>query len=334
MDERTKHELKRLFAKGNALVARIEEVRKGARYVRGPERTQDFYQRLKRSRSLIEQAMNALDPKSSQAPAEQTGESLERSGWLSRLTRGRKRGAAEEPGKSRPEGSAALGTLDDGFRGDSFAISIPDLLGFLQVQRKSGILHVTAKQEEIFMEFDHGDLVHAYSNNAPPNMRLGEVLVAQGAITAERLDSFLFCYSASRGKLGDAMRDGELITQEQLEAAVDFQVQQIFHRLFKAENCTYFFRECQPEVSAESRRRNVTQLLLESARQIDESQDEGRAQNGTAPEEATAPEPTPEAPLPSTASTPRRPDPRKPGGEQLSSTSPDLHHRPRRRRPH
>lgn len=286
MDERTRHELKKLVAQCDALMARVQEVRKGSRYVRGAERIQEFYQRLKSARRTIEQAVETLDPNKPmlevEGRARSKDEPLEQSGWLrdklSRLTR-HLIGGADELEESKGS-KGGVGALEDGFRGDSFAISVPDLLGFLQVQRKSGVLRVQADGEEIYMEFDKGDLVHAYSTSAPPEMRLGEVLVAQGAVTRERLDSFLFCYSASRGMLGKALMEGEIVTQEQLQKALDHQIQGVFHRLFAAETCTYLFRECQPDTTPNARRRNVTQLLLESARQIDESQPAARGTEG------------------------------------------------------
>lgn len=157
----------------------------------------------------------------------------------------------------------------DGFHGYTWAISLPDLMGLLQMQQKSGILRVNIGSEVAALIFDGGDLIHASSDNSPTGTRLGEILVAQGAIERSQLEQRLLRYSAAPGRLGDMLEAEGLITRQALRRALDTQVKGIFRRLFRAQDAYYSFRSGHSEASA-GERRNVLQLLLETFRLSDE----------------------------------------------------------------
>jgi hypothetical protein len=75
----------------------------------------------------------------------------------------------------------------------------------------------------------------------------------------------------SASRLGAALESEELVSREELRAALEYQIQQLFHRLFCAKDATFTFGQ-QPDEDDDGRiRMNVTQLLLESARTLDES---------------------------------------------------------------
>ena len=157
----------------------------------------------------------------------------------------------------------------DGFHGYSWAISLPDLLGFLQMQQTAGVLQVNIGSEVISLIFDGGDLIHACSDNSPPGCRLGEILVAQGVLSIEDLERFLL--RSGGGRMGDALERAGLATKEELRAALDHQVEQIFHRLFAAQGAYFRFRAGHTEDTVRMRL-NIFQLLLETCRVRDEAQ--------------------------------------------------------------
>jgi len=65
------------------------------------------------------------------------------------------------------EGRVAWTRDRDGFQGYTWAIPLPDLMGFLQMQQKSGVLRVNIGSEVVSLVFDAGDLVHASSDGSP-----------------------------------------------------------------------------------------------------------------------------------------------------------------------
>lgn len=158
-----------------------------------------------------------------------------------------------------------------GFSGDCTSMPVPDLLAMLQAQGKTGVLTITHTVETINLHFDRGELVHAYSEHPPENMRLGEILLKQGAITQKKLNSVLFDqFSASKRQIGDVLRDCGVVTDEELEQALTLQVQELFHRLFRLTDAVFRFTPGLPPAPENRARRNVVQLLLESARVHDE----------------------------------------------------------------
>lgn len=157
------------------------------------------------------------------------------------------------------------------FSGSTDVLSVPDLVGFFQVQAKTGVLEIEHASESFSLEFEHGALMHAASSHSPPGERLGEILVRRGAITAPRLAAFLAHLSRDE-RLGNALLRMEGVSEADLAGAVEEQVLGIFVRLARLPGCRFAFRECDVEADSAGRiRHNVTRLLLDSARYLDEA---------------------------------------------------------------
>lgn len=155
--------------------------------------------------------------------------------------------------------------------GSTEDFSVPDLLQFLGALRKSGVLFVRCSKELFTVHIEDGQVVHATSNNAPSGDRLGDLLISGGMITKQQFDAFLTRYTRAAGKIGVALEREELVTREQLASVLETQVQRLFHRMFNAPGATFSFQ--QRAVHGVDHRINLsmTQLLLESARALDES---------------------------------------------------------------
>jgi len=262
-NERVLHEIKVLLNGAETLRSRVENLAKGARYARDPDRAFALHQSLRQARENLDAALRALDPKIDGGKGKK--------GWFRKSVcsiTSHLMGNHEVP-HADGLGMEDLEDLgDQGFAGDNWSIPLGDLLSMLSMQQKSGLLQVKMPSEEVVIEVLKGKLVSARSSNTPKGLRLGEVLVAQGAIEAERLDSFLTCMT-SRERLGQALMSGELVSQSQLVKAAEHQIMQLFHRLLAAESAQYSFREGAVS-SSNLGEFNITSLLLETARQIDE----------------------------------------------------------------
>lgn len=166
---------------------------------------------------------------------------------------------------------AAPASVHKGLVGDTKTIALGDLIGWLSVQDKTGVLKVTTPSEVISLEFLDGELVGAFSSNAPEGSRLGEILVEDKAITSLQLKVFLKKYAKAEEKVGAALEREELVTKEQLRAALENQAQQLFNRLFAEKKASFCFYE-NVEAKADGRLQlNAASLILESARLHDEA---------------------------------------------------------------
>lgn len=174
------------------------------------------------------------------------------------------------PGPRAPVAPAPVHASERSFSGHCRGVSVPELVAFLSGLGKSGVLRVTTLNETFSVVLRRGELFHAFSDNTPSGLRLGEILVAQKAITEEALFRFLRRHSGDKGRLGEALEKENAVSRDQLRYALEHQVQQMFHRLFTAQEAAFVFQEGEDAEPDSHLRMNVTHLLLESARQLDE----------------------------------------------------------------
>lgn len=174
-------------------------------------------------------------------------------------------------GSTMNEEPAVATPPQDGFSGLGECIGLPNVLNFLGLLGKTGRLCVYTPDEIMSLDFESGKLVSAWSDQAPPGQRLGEILVTLGILEQGRLESFLMNYTRASGWMGEALEREGMITGEQLLDAVRHQTQNLFHRLFALSDCWFNFVDGQQLRPDGAVAMNVNALLLESARQSDES---------------------------------------------------------------
>ncbi len=161
-------------------------------------------------------------------------------------------------------GSASL-------RGTTSAVTIPDLLNMLSMQRKTGTLRVITQSETFTMELLDGSVVHASSDAGLPSDRLGSILVAQDKISIGHLEGFLRRHAPQAGPIGEAMTKAALISEDDLRDALEHQVQSLFKRLYAVPEAGFEFEDGKVSEIEERISLNITQLLLESAKCVDEN---------------------------------------------------------------
>lgn len=207
-------------------------------------------------------------------------------GFLRRLA-GRK--TREQPRKSEPRYD---------LQGNAWTIPVTELVGFLSHSGKSGLLWVTSPSETFVLEFARGNLVHATSNAPPVAFRLGEILLAQGLLSAPDLAEVIDFAKAADDLLGSYLLRTGRLQHSELQRALALQVQQLFHRLMDAENALYRFQEGAQLLRSQSLEVNITQLLLESARKKDEERQDADGRASLALEFAALEPAADAAPLP------------------------------------
>ncbi len=159
-----------------------------------------------------------------------------------------------------------------GFEGNSWTIPVAELIGFLSTARKTGILWVDCSDEAFVIEIKHGDLIRAMSNRTPEGLRLGELLVGQGSLDEGTVVDVVAAAKTDGLSLGGYLISSGRVSECDIKLALSKQVQGLFHRLLRIEGAVYRFQEGVDLEDAKELDLNVTQLLLESARQMDEAQ--------------------------------------------------------------
>lgn len=155
--------------------------------------------------------------------------------------------------------------------GNAGTMAISGVIGFLGMHKKSGALKVESADEDFLVEFESGDVVHVESTNAPKGTRLGDYLVAQGAVGEQELERAIAKYQRARLTVGQIVSRENLVTNDQLRAALRQQMQVLVARMLTVPDARFRFEESSGRGSMERVRINVTQLLLETARVVDEA---------------------------------------------------------------
>jgi len=152
--------------------------------------------------------------------------------------------------------------------GSEGILSGPDLVSFLGVQQKTGLLEIRTPNQSFTLELDAGQVAHLQSNRTGKGERLGDILVEMGIVDQRAVED---AYRANpRGRVGELLLNNGLVKQEQLFEALQRQIHVLFQRL-ASEPMERFTFWAGPLLHAQERLRlNATALMLEAARVKDE----------------------------------------------------------------
>jgi len=168
--------------------------------------------------------------------------------------------------KKRPAPAEAGADL----QGNAWTIPVAELVNFLGHAEKTGVLHVVTQGETFLLEFARGNLMHASSNAAPAEHRLGAILEREGLLVPDELEASLLAAAEAEDLLGSFLVRRGRLSSEALARALALQTQELFHRLMDAANAVYRFQEGVRLLHSQNLEVNIVQLLLESARKKDE----------------------------------------------------------------
>lgn len=171
-----------------------------------------------------------------------------------------------------------------GMRGTTDVLEVPDLVGMLSSLRKTGTLALHAGESMFVFEFQEGKIVHAITNQQDPNLRLGTILIAQNKLTEEQLQQCLEESGEAKQLLGNHLVLSSTVTESDLRAALDVQVQKIFDLAFALPHARWTFVDGSISNIAQRTTVNTTHLLLEAARQRDQSDFDGAGATAVANE--------------------------------------------------
>jgi hypothetical protein len=125
--------------------------------------------------------------------------------------------------------------------GNVRTMSLPDLLQWASVNKKTGVLELERNQICKRISFREGRIV-ACSSDDPPS-RLGQFLLSRGKITKEQLREALSRQETSSRNLGLIFQDMGILTQEEIEAHVAAKAEENIYGLFDWADAEFRFHE-------------------------------------------------------------------------------------------
>jgi tetratricopeptide (TPR) repeat protein len=150
-------------------------------------------------------------------------------------------------------------------------VGLADICQLLALGRKTGCLTVTDRSNFGYLYFEKGRVIHAMVLSRP--VRLGEVLVKNGAITPEQLTEAMVSQAhAPSNRLGQILLERGDISEEDLKRFITIQVEEAVYYLFTWEQGQFHF---DPDTSPDEEDSiqvslNMDSLLMEGARRVDE----------------------------------------------------------------
>ncbi|MBI4521929.1 MAG: tetratricopeptide repeat protein [Gemmatimonadetes bacterium] len=155
-------------------------------------------------------------------------------------------------------------------RGSLKEASLPDVIQLLALGQKTGCLSVTDRSSFGYIYFDKGRIIFASILNRPD--RLGELLVKHDVITRQELAAAMEQQAQQPGKrLGRILIERGHLTQSQLQRHISMQIEEAVYHLFTWSQGTFYFEADElPEQQDFLVSINAENLLLEGARRVDE----------------------------------------------------------------
>jgi len=148
--------------------------------------------------------------------------------------------------------------------------SLPDVLQLLSMGKKTGCLSVADRNNFGYVFFDQGLITYASIVNRRD--RLGDILVKGGLVTQEQLDAAIDQQAHQRDKrLGELLVDGGALSRPDLERYMRIQIEEAVYFLFTWASGTFSFEsDVIPETQDFLVQIGPESLLLEGARRVDE----------------------------------------------------------------
>jgi hypothetical protein len=158
---------------------------------------------------------------------------------------------------------ALKGTLKD--------FGIAEILQLIGQQAKSGVLHLTSKDDRIDIAISDGNIVRAESSGRKARERLGNMLVRAGILSEDELGVALEAQKRSLRRLGDVLVEMRFVSQEDLREMTALQTTETVYRLFHWKSGTYEFEAGEVEWDRETvSPLRAESVLMEGFRRVDE----------------------------------------------------------------
>lgn len=154
-------------------------------------------------------------------------------------------------------------------RGDLSTMGLEDILQWLAVGKKTGVLELKGVLHAKRVSIQDGHITDVWSSN--PREYLGQYLLAYHRITEAQLRDALACQEDEQQLLGRILVSRQLVTETEIRRIVQMKVEESIFDIFLWEAGQFDFQDgVPPEPRAVQLSLDVTRVVLEGARRVDE----------------------------------------------------------------
>jgi hypothetical protein len=147
--------------------------------------------------------------------------------------------------------------------------AVPDLLVFLNISERTGVLVLEHEDGETKIFLREGRPIFATSNRE--ELRLGAVLVRAGKLDRRRMDKLLLQQRGGRNRIGQILMAEKLLKPDELASLLKVQVSEVIFDSFTWHDGAFtFYDRVPPPATAVTLEMELPNLILEGLRRIDE----------------------------------------------------------------
>jgi uncharacterized protein DUF4388/FHA domain-containing protein len=153
--------------------------------------------------------------------------------------------------------------------GDLGRLDVPDVLTFLNMGRRTGVLALEKIDQETKLFFRDGNPVYASSTKA--DLHLGAMLVRLQKVSADTMDRALNKPRSGRWRVGNVLLADKLLSEQELASFLKVQVSEVIFDTFTwREGLFTFWEKVPPPATAVTLEMDLQNLLMEGSRRLDE----------------------------------------------------------------
>ena len=159
--------------------------------------------------------------------------------------------------------------MDKVLEGSLSRFEVPDVLTFLNMGRRTGLLAMERGDQETKLFIRDGNPVFATSSR--DDLRLGSMLIRLRKVTAVDLDRALASHRGRGYRLGQALLAERLLSEAELASFLKVQVSEVIFDTFEwKEGVFTFWDKVPPPATAVTLLMDLQNLIMEGSRRIDE----------------------------------------------------------------
>ncbi len=153
--------------------------------------------------------------------------------------------------------------------GDLSRLEVPDVLTFLNLGRRTGVLALEKADQETKLFLRDGNPVYATSTKEA--LRLGAMLVRLGKVTPERVEQAVSRPRSGRWRIGSVLLSEKIVSEAELASFLKVQVSEVIFDTFAwSEGVFTFWEKVPPPATAVTLEMDLHNLLMEGSRRLDE----------------------------------------------------------------
>jgi hypothetical protein len=153
--------------------------------------------------------------------------------------------------------------------GDLGRLDVPDVLSFLNMGRRTGVLALEKADQETKLFFRDGNPV--YASSTKEDLHLGAMLVRLRKVSADTIDRALNKPRSGRWRVGSVLLADKLLNESELASFLKVQVSEVIFDTFSwREGVFTFWEKVPPPATAVTLEMDLQNLLMEGSRRLDE----------------------------------------------------------------